>query len=340
MALRTTLSHAAELIGACLHVGLANVIRLQFFLIVFMAVYALVNSFARNCVERRSKAYKEVFAGELVTELCALLEGEPPQFALVRRAGLQRKVAKDHLLEQIRIFNGLEREFLVGRYLKYGFYAEDIRECETASWAKRLRALVRLGYLEYAELAPLFGRMMGDRDPIVAVAAALALSVLDHPLNDVTLIERLPLKIRSRRDVLNEVILNFGERHGVPGLVHAARATGDPMIVDGCVRALIQLKSVECVPVLRPFLNPDLNLDPRLVCDLLAGLEAVGDPSVIPYVRPRLRDPNESVRAFAVRLLINLGDPELPPKMMAILNDPSAEVQRVLTNLRLAREAA
>ena len=336
-----------------------HLIDVEILVIFGMGAFTFLLIVARRIGAKNSGRIRKKIDRFITEQICLLNDGKPKKVKYQFEFNwlFHRRVVQEELLEQLVLFTGIERNYIIELYRRLGFEKYDVARCHSPFWWIRLQSLIHLDHSHSPTLAPLFHRMIQDRTPLISIAAILALSSLDHALNHAGLVHELPEGIFNHRDALNEVLINLGTQHGPHVLIDCLKENKkSPLnlsLIESCVRALSQMKPLEAVTPLmdllkrirhpgslqRPKIQDD-HAQINVISESIHALSMIEDPKCCPSIRPFLRHPNPRIQAEAALLLIHLNDEVSMRRLQDFEKSTSVEVRQIIQHHRNKQKAA
>lgn len=231
-------------------------------------------------------------------------------------SGLRGRATRDALMALAATLSGSARDRLVGIMQDHGYVAWVSRHLRSRNPVTRARGCMLLGGMLSAQAnALLLERMQNDRDAIVRLTAAEALSEIGSPASVPALMQML--KSCSRWERLR--LANAVSRMGITALpeLMAALDRGDETLLRLTLEILCDIAIVpDVLPVLRLLKHASPEIRGRAVELLGIG----GAVDAIAHVISRTRDEQWFVRVRAVKAMQRLGVPDDPTLREAYYN--------------------
>jgi len=252
---------------------------------------------------------------DAVALFCVEVEDELPSPAGRR----DRRLLREAMLEAAAELSGAARERLAVRFAALGFRADASRELGARSYLVRVRAAEALGELGGPAGAEALRGALHDREPLVRVACAKALTRSDAR----GLLAELFVALSGRDDAVargarTEVLLDAGPP-AVDELLALLDGPLDPSVRRLVLIVLGELRAIDAVPALLDELTA---ADAELRARAAHALGKVGDPrGAAPLAARAGEDPEWIVRTAAAAALGSLGEPGVAPALVAALAD-------------------
>ena len=310
--------------------------------IVFLAILTTGNMLLRLYREKVAAKLRDRFGDHIVGELIREEDADPLTYEPFPGTWgppmphFEQKILQLSLLEHLRSVTGNERKKLEELYSRCGFENKDIEQCKSPFWWVRLEAVAHLSYVRSETTAQMLFKLKNDKSDLIAGAALLALSRIDHPLNDPLTWGRFRFSILRRRSVLFEILSNTGNTRGTDFLIKWYRRTSNIEFREICLQVILTLKSTDCVSLLVEVLQNHDAVSPALLCEVLSTLKTIADPEALIPAMTYVNHPSARVRARAAELLLSNMDEHEETLLVQLENDVSAEVRRLALSYRKA----
>ncbi len=309
--------------------SIVAIVEFQFYSLASMAAIILVLQLHRNWMAAWETRLKTHYATCLIAEMLGVSESGAAAEVVPRPRWYQlrrKRVLRELLLEHSLTVTGPEKAFLIERYRSFGFINDDLRGTHSLVWWRRLRALSDLRLLNDQEFAPIYSRMCHDRNSLVSATAHLALSSVDHPLNQPIPVNELPARVRDRKNLLHEVLMNWTKQFGHEFLIEQIPTVREIPVLEVVTAAVSQLQTPEVAKSFAEVLERSNELPGRVVEKMLTLLKRVGDPDYIDTARKYVSHTDELVRLRALEYIASVDFEYL--ESPAVLADRSVLIQR------------
>ena len=307
------------------------IVETQLTIVLCMAMLTLALLIVRNWQQRRLARQREFYAELLIQEILGLDVGTNPKPLIrgPRRWQIFRyRSLKSVMVRHISTVTGTEKDYLVQRYQQLGFALHDLRKIKSWFWWRRLKGLSNLNLLGLDKFAPTFHLATRDRNELVAAFAHIPLSSLRHELNQIRPLNELPVAVRSRKNVMHEILKNWCTIYGHDFLLDQIRNERDPQLLPQLIEAAAVAQSTELAEAIASKLREPY-LPVEAAEQILILLRKVGDPASSAAVTPCLEHSQELIRLRAVEFLISVGNIEAL-RDSKIYTDTAISVRRTL----------
>lgn len=252
----------------------------------------------------------------------------------------ERKILRNCLLDNIQFITGYEREMLVKKYEDFGFLAADLEKLKSPVPEVRLKSVLRLDILNQYFLANYFHNLVTDSNVYVSTASLVALSKLDHPLNKVELLNKLPKQILKRQTILIEILTHYKNTLGFEPLSEILTSDKFAGIKAVCLKIFAMARDEKSVSLIFDFLDSTENLSVTTICDLLPALGKMADERMMSLNRGFIRHASPKVRAIALKNSHLMYDPEFEHVKEHLKSDTSFEVRKVMSEITNSQKLA
>ena len=313
-------------------VFISTSVTIQLVLVCAIAFMTLILLFFRRWRQGLLAKWDLIHSEFIIQEM--LDAGESDSAPLLIRpsayAWFKNQSMRDSLLRHLNAVSGSEKKALIERYRQLGFIQNDLKQCYSRSWARRLAAISRLQLLELAELAPVFHILSADRDDFVASTALLALSGLRHEINVVEFKKLRESFLSGRRSLLIEILSGWSQVHGFEQVFALVKNHPERQLRSAMIEAILSLKTPESSGQLSEILAQSQEERPELIVRLIRGLREIGDPLSIDGVASFLNHADETVRQVALELILLFDAMKFESAIESLRQDPSPGIQRLL----------
>ncbi len=275
------------------------------------------------------------YADDLTTELLNAPEKDSDKIA---RPGIFKSLERTALREachrQIKFLSGPERVYIIRRYIDFGFAKDNVDECYSNQWWKRLKAVVQLSHLQMPMLIPLFQDLSKDSNDLVCAYAYLGLSRLKEGSECVDAQALLRLAHTGRINLLREIITNLCRHREPTQMISMALSSKNENLQEAMISSLALMKTPEIGTELAEVLRHPQHLSNSLLVNVLRALKEIGDPSFLDAVLNFKNHGDERVQLEVVEFILSYAadaDEELKAFNPAELSIP---VQRALQKYR------
>ncbi|MGH8457732.1 MAG: HEAT repeat domain-containing protein [Nevskiales bacterium] len=284
--------------------------------VIALSAFAVLSRYFSDQREARIQRVRN----RMQRQLNDFLAGKTDAQAVARELGEDRDIALSVLIDTASRLTRAERMQLRALFDHFQFVQKGIADLESRSWALRIRAATRLGYMSHDKAIPGLLRALDDEMLDVRLATAHALAQLGAVQTLRSILRSLALPaawpVQRAAEILYEMgtevidpLLNF--------LSDKSPQSHDPSVVVA-VRVLGMLRASRAAPQLSAFLqspNSELRLSSA------KALGQMADSRVVDALCASLDDPVWEVRSTVAQALGRLGNPAAMPALGKVLAD-------------------